>query len=116
MFGDRVLRGRGKVHGAELDAGSKLSVLEGDTNGLQSRSVQKKASPVPGRLGALAVHEAQPLEFLDSAVARGDRDSEPAAEVDRGRRVVEGPWRMRAEYPSMIVWVTCKASIVPTPS
>src|SRR5437870_9306220 len=56
---------------------------------LQSGSVQKKAPPVPGRLRPRAVDEAQPLEFLDSAVARRDRDSEPAAEVNRGCRAVE---------------------------
>src|SRR5713226_2439977 len=89
LFGDRVLRGRGKVHRAELDAGSKLPILESDSNRLQSGSVQKEAPPVPGRLRSLAVYEAQPLEFLDPAVTRGDRDAEPAAEVDCGRRAVE---------------------------
>src|SRR5256712_12767959 len=62
-----------------------------DSDGLQSGSVQKKAPPVPGRLRSLAAHEAQSLEFLDPAVARGDRDSEPAAEVNRGCRAVERP-------------------------
>src|SRR2546425_3957154 len=52
-------------------------------------SVQKKAPPVPGRFRPLAVREAQSLEFLDSAVTRGDRNPEPAAQVDRGRRAVE---------------------------
>src|SRR3989442_5456131 len=42
-----------------------------------------------GRLRSLAMHEAQSLEFLDPAVARGDRDPEAAAEVNRGCRAVE---------------------------
>src|SRR3989442_14171224 len=77
LFGDRVLRGRGKVHRAELDAGSKRPVLECDSDGLQSGSVQKKAPPVPGRFRPLAVHEAQSLEFLDSAVTPRDRNPQP---------------------------------------
>src|SRR2546425_10951936 len=68
-----------------------------------------------GRLRSLAMHEAQSLEFLDPAVARGDRDPEaaPRSIADAGRSNV--PRRMRVEYSSMIVRVTCRASMVPTP-
>src|SRR2546426_833283 len=68
---------------------SKLPVLDLDLDGSQSRSVQLESSPVPGRFRSLPVQEAQALELLDPAVARGDRNSEPATEFDGRRRPLE---------------------------
>src|SRR3989475_757340 len=89
LLGDLVLESRGDADRGQHDAGSKLSILERDMDGPEARSIELRPSPIPGRLRPLAVHEAQSLEFLDPAVACGDRNSEPATELDSRCRAIE---------------------------
>src|SRR5947208_2439056 len=86
-----ALRGGQHAGRADFDPGPKVAVLQGDPNRLQAGTKQLETLSVAGRQLLLAVDEAQSLELLDPAVAGRDRNSEPAAEFQRGHGAFEGP-------------------------
>src|SRR5437016_1715588 len=112
LLPDFALRGGQHAGRADFDPGPKVAVLQGDPNRLQAGTKQLETLSVAGRQLFLAVDEAQSLELLNPAVAGRDRNSEPAAEFQRGHGAFEGPMRIRAEYSSITVWLSCKGSIM----
>src|SRR5437867_7590468 len=91
LLPDFALRGGQHAGRADFDPGPKVAVLQGDPNRLQAGTKQLETLSVAGRQLFLAVDEAQSLELLDPAVAGRDRNSEPAAEFQRGHGAFEGP-------------------------